>query len=215
MAACASSSLLTRRLLLLTRRYVSSPLRPLSTASSPSSHSVSGSDAEPDPEQTPADQGNQPPNNKPPNTTRPLENGLDQGIYKAIMVGKVGQEPMQKRLRSGRTVVLFSLGTGGIRNNRRPLDNEEPHQYAERSSVQWHRVCVYPDRLGSLALKHVKTGSIVYLEGNLETKVFSDPITGLVRRIREIAVRGNGRLLFLGNDGNGPKVGEVKGVGYF
>lgn len=75
------------------------------------------------------------------------------------MVGKVGQEPVQKRLRSGKTVVLFSLGTGGIRNNRRPLDNEEPHQYAERSSVQWHRVCIYPDRLGSLALKHVKTGS--------------------------------------------------------
>jgi single-strand DNA-binding protein len=80
------------------------------------------------------------------------------GTAKAILVGKVGQEPMQKRLRNGRTVVLFSLATGGIRNNRRPLDREEPHQYADRSSVQWHRVSVYPDRLGSLALKHVKTG---------------------------------------------------------
>jgi len=45
--------------------------------------------------------------------------------------------------------------------------------------------------------------------------VFCDPITGLVRRIREIAVRANGRLLFLGNDANAPKLGEVKGVGYF
>ncbi|XP_051225139.1 single-stranded DNA-binding protein, mitochondrial [Lolium perenne] len=218
MAACTStSSLLGRRLLLLSRRFLSSPLRPFSTTSSPSSHSAPGFDAEPDPEQPPADQttADQTPSNKPPNTNRPLENGLDQGIYKAIMVGKVGQEPMQKRLRSGRTVVLFSLGTGGIRNNRRPLDNEEPHQYADRSSVQWHRVCVYPDRLGSLALKHVKTGTTIYLEGNLETKVFSDPITGLVRRIREIAVRGNGRLLFLGDDSNGPKIGELKGVGYF
>ena len=77
---------------------------------------------------------------------------------KAILVGKVGQEPMQKRLRNGRTVVLISLGTGGIRNNRRPLDREEPHQYADRCSVQWHRVCVYPERLGTVALKNVKTG---------------------------------------------------------
>ena len=77
---------------------------------------------------------------------------------KAILVGKVGQEPIQKRLRNGRTVVLFSLGTGGIRNNRRPLDREEPHQYADRCSVQWHRVCVYPERLGTVALKNVKTG---------------------------------------------------------
>jgi hypothetical protein len=42
-------------------------------------------------------------------------------------------------------------------------------------------------------LRHFRT--TIYLEGNLETKVFSDPITGLVRRIREIAVRGNGMLL--------------------
>lgn len=33
---------------------------------------------------------------------------------------------------------------------------------------------------------------ILYLEGNLESKVFTDPITGLVRRIREIAIRRNG-----------------------
>ncbi|URD74628.1 Homeobox domain containing protein [Musa troglodytarum] len=132
---------------------------------------------------------------------RPLENGLDQGVYKAILVGKVGQRPVQKNLSSGRTVVLFSLGTGGIRNNRRPLDNEEPREYAERCAVQWHRVSVYPDRLSSLALKHVKPGSILYLEGNLETKVFSDPISGLVRRIREIAIRRDGRLVFLGDEG--------------
>lgn len=81
------------------------------------------------------------------------------GLFlKAILVGKAGQKPVQKTLRSGRTVVLFSLGTGGIRNNRRPLDNEEPREYAERCSVQWHRVSVYPERLADLALKHVKPG---------------------------------------------------------
>ncbi|KAF0903891.1 hypothetical protein E2562_029974 [Oryza meyeriana var. granulata] len=157
-----ASSLLARRLL-LTRLFLSSPLRPFSTADSSSSSSDdsrAGSNAGPDPEQQqpPEDQDLQAPARPRARDTRPLENGLDPGIYKAIIVGKVGQEPIQKRLRSGRTVVLFSLGTGGIRNNRRPLDREEPHQYAERSSVQWHRVCIYPDRLGSLALKHVKTG---------------------------------------------------------
>jgi hypothetical protein len=44
-------------------------------------------------------------------------------------------------------------------------------------------------------LQHFST--VLYLEGNLETKVFCDPITGLVRRIREIAVRANGMLLTL------------------
>ncbi|KAK1387987.1 single-stranded DNA-binding protein, mitochondrial [Heracleum sosnowskyi] len=148
---------------------------------------------------------------------RPLENGLDYGIYKAILVGQVGQNPIQKKLRSGRTVTLLSIGTGGIRNNRRPLENEEPKDYANRCAVQWHRVSIYREKLGDVAVKHVTPGSLLYLEGNLETKVFSDPVTGLVRRIREVAIRQTGRLVFLGQGNNSQKspVGEVKGVGYF
>ncbi|PKA61700.1 Single-stranded DNA-binding protein, mitochondrial [Apostasia shenzhenica] len=148
---------------------------------------------------------------------RPLENGLDPGVYKAILVGKVGQKPVHKQLKSGRGVVLFSLGTGGIRNNRRPLDDEEPREYAERCAVQWHRVCVYQQKLGNLALSHVKPGSILYLEGNLETKVFSDPVTGLVRRIREIAIRFDGRLLFLdnGSESGEPESAQIRSVGYY
>lgn len=156
-------------------------------------------------------------NQKHANADRPLENGLDLGIYKAILVGQVGQAPIQKRLRSGRMVTLISLGTGGIRNNRRPLDNEEPREYANRCAVQWHRVSIYPERLGELAMKNVVPGSILYLEGNLETKIFNDPITGLVRRIREVAVRRNGRILFLGNGAEAGQFSkaDVAGVGYY
>ncbi|XP_020581135.1 uncharacterized protein LOC110025168 [Phalaenopsis equestris] len=91
-------------------------------------------------------------------------------------------------------VLRWREAAGGIRNNRRPLEDEEPMQYAERCAVQWHRVCIYPERLGRIALNHVKPGSLLYLEGNLESKVFSDPITGLVRRIREVAIRHGGML---------------------
>ncbi|KAG0448669.1 hypothetical protein HPP92_027708 [Vanilla planifolia] len=60
---------------------------------------------------------------------RPLENGLDPGVYKAILVGKVGQKPVRKQLKSSRGVVLFSVATGGIRNNRRPLEDENPRHF--------------------------------------------------------------------------------------
>ncbi|KFK39209.1 hypothetical protein AALP_AA3G213500 [Arabis alpina] len=148
---------------------------------------------------------------------RPLENGLDAGVYKAILVGQVGQLPLQKKLKSGRTVTLFSVGTGGIRNNRRPMINEDPREYANRSAVQWHRVSVYPERLADLVLKKVEPGTIIYLEGNLETKIFTDPVTGLVRRIREVAIRRNGRVVFLGKAGDmqQPSSAELRGVGYY
>ncbi|XP_030515092.1 single-stranded DNA-binding protein, mitochondrial [Rhodamnia argentea] len=148
---------------------------------------------------------------------RPLQNGLDTGIYKAIIMGQVGQNPIAKKLKSGRTVTLFSVGTGGVRNNRRPLQNEEPREYADRSLVQWHRVSVYPEALGEMVRKHVSPGMILYLEGNLESKVFTDPVSGLVRRIREIAIRRNGRIVFVGKGGDSqqPSQGETRGAGYY
>lgn len=90
--AASSASLLARRLF-LSRRFLSSPLRPFSTATTPSSSSTfppsfNGSDAEPEPEPEPdqatGDQDRQQAAShpRPPNTTRPLENGLDPGIYK-------------------------------------------------------------------------------------------------------------------------------------
>lgn len=79
-------------------------------------------------------------------------------MWQAILIGRAGQVPMLKRLKSGRIVTLFSLGTGGIRNNRRPLDDEDPKEYANRCNIQWHRVSVYGERLGKLAEKNVKPG---------------------------------------------------------
>ncbi|GKU95055.1 hypothetical protein SLEP1_g8463 [Rubroshorea leprosula] len=128
---------------------------------------------------------------------RRLENDIPMGVFKAILVGRVGNPPHQKKLRSGQTLTMFSLGTGG-QNSRRSLQNEEPALNANRPTVQWHRVCVYSEKLGETVIKHIVPGSILYLEGNLETKVFLDPINGLVQRLREIAIRRNGRLILLG-----------------
>ncbi|GFP97188.1 single-stranded DNA-binding protein mitochondrial [Phtheirospermum japonicum] len=194
-----------------------SNLTPLSfstkSRSSAETESLSDSDSEP----IPPTADFPPTNQKPANSDRPLENGLDLGIYKAILVGQLGQAPIQKKLRSGKIVTLLSLGTGGIRNNRRPLDNEEPRDYANRCAVQWHRVSIYPERLGELAVKSFVPGSILYVEGNLETKIFNDPITGLVRRIREVAVRRNGRVVSLGNGSDTDQLSkaDISGVGYY
>lgn len=119
---------------------------------------------------------------------------MDSGIYKAILVGKVGQSPVQKTLKRGGKVTLLSVGTGGLRKRRWPVDNEEhhPNDNRDQTYIQWHRVSVYPVPLGQLVLTNATPGSILYLEGNLESKIFTDPATGLVRSVREIAIRKNG-----------------------
>lgn len=186
-----------------------------------SSDSTSGSDSDatihPEPKSDPISGSSNTNRGQRDFVDRPLEKGLDAGIYRAILVGRVGQNAIEKKLRSGRTVTMLSIGTGGMRNNRKPLQNEEPRDYANRSMVQWHRVSIYPERLGALVAKNAVPGSILYLEGNLETKIFNDPITGLTRRVREVAIRGDGRVVFLekGGDGQEPHQAQLKGVGYY
>lgn len=120
-----------------------------------------------------------------------------QGIFKAILLGEAGYPPSQKILKNGATVTIFSLGTSGMRNNRKPFENETPDQYARRSLVQWHRIAIYQFQLGALAMKSIKKGSHVYVEGNIETRLFLDPESSSIKRIQEIAVRQNGRVMFL------------------
>lgn len=53
---------------------------------------------------------------------------------------------------------MLSIGTGGIKHNWKPLEDEDPKDYANRGSVQWHRVTIYGQKLGDVAIKHVTPG---------------------------------------------------------
>ena len=73
-------------------------------------------------------------------------------------MGEVGLAPVQKVLKSGRAVTIFSVGTGGMHLNRRMFDGETPEEFAERSNVQWHRVAIYQEKIGHLVLRSMKQG---------------------------------------------------------
>jgi len=53
---------------------------------------------------------------------------------------------------------MFFVGTGAMHNNMRPLEDESPREYADLSMVQWHRICIYADNLGGIAMQHLKQG---------------------------------------------------------
>ncbi|KAJ7532238.1 hypothetical protein O6H91_14G079300 [Diphasiastrum complanatum] len=119
------------------------------------------------------------------------------GVFKAIILGQVGQEPVQRILKSGRSITIFTIGTGGMRTDRRPYEADISDEVLEQRSMQWHRVCVHQERLGAIAYRVLKKGMQVYVEGNIETRVFNDSVSGAIRRVREVVLRQNGRLMFM------------------
>lgn len=110
------------------------------------------------------------------------------GVHKAIICGKVGQSPVQKILRNGRSVTIFTVGTGGMFDQRIPQDKDLP------KPGQWHRIAVHNEMLGQYSVQQLTKNSSVYIEGDIETRVYNDSLSGEIKSIPEICVRRDGRI---------------------
>lgn len=67
----------------------------------------------------------------------------------AIICGKVGQSPVQKILRNGRTITIFTVGTGGMYDQRIVGGADLPRP------AQWHRITVHNEQLGAYAVQQL------------------------------------------------------------
>ncbi|XP_062222734.1 single-stranded DNA-binding protein, mitochondrial-like isoform X1 [Phragmites australis] len=110
------------------------------------------------------------------------------GVHRAIICGKVGQVPVQKILRNGHTVTVFTVGTGGMFDQRTVGAENLP------MPAQWHRIAVHNEQLGAYAVQKLVKNAPVYVEGDIETRVYNDRINDQVKNIPEICVRRDGRI---------------------
>ncbi|XP_022135640.1 single-stranded DNA-binding protein, mitochondrial [Momordica charantia] len=113
------------------------------------------------------------------------------GVHKAIICGRVGQAPVQKILRNGRTITIFTVGTGGMFDQRIVEAKDLP------KPAQWHRIAVHNEPLGAYAVQQLVKDASVYVEGDIETRVYNDSINGEVKNVPEICVRRDGKIRLL------------------
>lgn len=108
------------------------------------------------------------------------------GVHKAIICGKVGRPPVQKLLRNGRTVTIFTVGTAGM------FDQRTLGVDKSTRPLQWHRIAVHNEALGAYVVQQLIVDAPVYVEGDIETRVYNDSINGTVKHIPEICIRRDG-----------------------
>ena len=119
------------------------------------------------------------------------------GVNKAIIVGNLGRDPEARNMPSGGKVVTFSVATSENWNDKASGERKE--------KTQWHRIAIFNERLGEIAEKYLKKGSKVYLEGQIETRKYTDK-DGQERQTTEVVLgRFNGTLTLLDgrNEGGG------------
>uniref|UniRef100_A0A453FMH8 Single-stranded DNA-binding protein, mitochondrial n=1 Tax=Aegilops tauschii subsp. strangulata TaxID=200361 RepID=A0A453FMH8_AEGTS len=118
------------------------------------------------------------------------------GVYRAIICGSVGQVPVQKKLRNGHTVTVFTVGTGGMFDQRRAGAENLP------MPAQWHRIAVHNEQLGTYAVQKLVKNAAVYVEGDIETRAYNDNINNQVKIVPEICVRFDGKIHLVQSGGS-------------
>ena len=128
------------------------------------------------------------------------------GVNKVILVGNLGDDPESRSLNNGGEVVNLRVATSESWKDR-------DGQRQERT--EWHRVVIFNENLGKVAKSYLRKGSKVYLEGQLQTRKWTDN-SGQDKYSTEIVLqRFRGELVLLdsrgGGGGGGGNFGEDAG----
>ena len=118
------------------------------------------------------------------------------GVNKVILVGNLGRDPEVRTFSNGGKVCNLRLATSETWRDKQTGERKE--------RTEWHSVAIFNEPLAKIAEQYLKKGSTVYIEGQLETRKWTDQ-QGQERYTTEVVLRPyRGELTLLGGrDGGG------------
>jgi single-strand DNA-binding protein len=95
-----------------------------------------------------------------------MEKSMAGSVNKVILVGNLGKDPEVRRMTSGEPVVNLSIATSESWRDKASGERKE--------KTEWHRVVIFNKNLADVAEKYLKKGAKVYVEGQLQTRKWTD-----------------------------------------
>src|SRR5688572_2640625 len=128
------------------------------------------------------------------------------GVNKVILVGNLGADPEARSLPSGSEVVNLRVATS---------ENWKDKDGNRQERTEWHRVTIFNENLGRVAKNYLRKGSKVYLEGQLQTRKWTDQ-SGVEKFSTEVVLQNfRGELVLLDSREAGGGGGSRGGGGDF
>lgn len=87
-------------------------------------------------------------------------------VNKVILVGNLGKDPEIRTMQSGGKVCNLSIATSESWNDKASGERRE--------KTEWHRVVIFDDRLADVCERFLRKGRKVYVEGQLQTRKWTD-----------------------------------------
>ena len=87
-------------------------------------------------------------------------------VNKVILLGNLGKDPDIRATQAGSRLASFSIATST------KYRNKDTQQLEDKT--EWHRVVVFNDKLTDICEKYLRKGSKIYIEGQLQTRKWTD-----------------------------------------
>ena len=116
-------------------------------------------------------------------------------VNKVILVGNLGRDPEIRSMQSDDKVCNLSVATSERWKDRNSGEMQE--------KTEWHRVVIFDQKLAEVAEKYLRKGAKVFLEGQLQTRKWTDQ-SGVEKYTTEVVLqRFRGELVMLDSRGEG------------
>ena len=111
-------------------------------------------------------------------------------INKVTLIGNLGRDPEVRSMQDGGKIVQLSIATSETWKDKNSGERRE--------KTEWHRVVIFNENLGGIAEQYLRKGSTVYVEGQLQTRKWTDQ-QGQEKYTTEVVLqRYRGELTMLG-----------------
>ena len=128
------------------------------------------------------------------------------GVNKVILVGNLGADPEARSLNNGGEVVNMRVATS---------ESWKDRDGNRQERTEWHNVVIFNENLGRVAKNYLRKGSKVYLEGQLQTRKWTDQ-NGNDKYTTEVVLqRFRGELVLLDSRESGSGGGYGGGGGSY
>jgi len=126
-------------------------------------------------------------------------------VNKVILIGNLGRDPEVRYTQNNQKIVHLAIATSERWKDR--MSGEQ------RERTEWHRVVIFNENLAEVAERYLGKGRSVYIEGQLQTRKWTDQ-SGQDRYTTEVVLqRFRGELVMLGGRDDGGSGGGGSGGG--